>query len=157
MPTICTTVISSFRQDVEGHWIANLACGHSQHVRNRPPWEQRPWVTSEAGRAEKIGTQIDCPRCEMPVLPPDAREYKRTATFTEATIPSGLLRDHRTKDGTWARIVVEAGRLRYGIEPPRRTFVLTPEYPGIAPPMILHQVDPLGAVSFHVEFLRIEP
>ena len=109
---------------------------------------------SEAERAAKIGERMECPLCEMPALPPDARSYKRTATFDENTVPAGLLRDHRTKTGAWARIVVEAGALEYQIEPPARLFVLAPGSPGIAPPTVRHVVRPLGQVRFYVEFLH---
>ena len=47
-----------------GAWIAELECGHTQHVRHEPPFRDRPWVRSEAGRAQSIGVPIDCPRCE---------------------------------------------------------------------------------------------
>lgn len=91
-------------------------------------------------------------------LPADLASYKRTPTFTETTIPAGLLHDHSTKDGTWGLIHVEEGRLRYVVTDPRRQrseLVLTPDSaPGIVEPTILHHVEPLGAVRFHVEFLR---
>lgn len=57
--------IVGFRQDVEGHWIADLACGHSQHMRHRPPFIERAWVVTEAGRAAKFGTRIECRLCGM--------------------------------------------------------------------------------------------
>jgi len=47
-----------------GDWVAELACGHSQHMRHRPPWMERPWVAIEAQRAAKIGSPIDCPLCD---------------------------------------------------------------------------------------------
>jgi len=25
-------------------WVADLACGHTQHVRHDPPWQNRTWV-----------------------------------------------------------------------------------------------------------------
>lgn len=149
----CTTVIAGFHQDHDGDWVADLACGHSQHVRHRPPWQNRPWVDSEAGRAGKLGAAIDCPACEMPRLPLDARERRRTAAFTEVTIPPGLLQAHRTKTGVWARIVVEAGALAYTLDNPQRTFVLTPECVGVVPPEAPHHVRALGLVRFHVVFL----
>ena len=37
-----------FHQDEQGDWVAELECGHGQHVRHRSPWELRPWVLSEA-------------------------------------------------------------------------------------------------------------
>jgi tellurite resistance-related uncharacterized protein len=58
-----------------------------------------------------------------------------------------------TKAGVWARIVVEAGQLEYTIEEGRRTFVLTPESAGVAPPQAPHHVRPLGSVRFYVVFL----
>jgi tellurite methyltransferase len=151
---MCTTTITGFHQDANGDWVAALACGHSQHMRHRPPWQSRPWVASDAGRAAKLGASIECAACQMPELPAQVREYKRTGTFTEETVPGGLLRDHRTKPGVWAKIVVEAGRLAYTLESPRRTFMLTPECPGVAPPAEPHHVEPAGPVRFHVEFLR---
>jgi len=152
---MCTTLISGFHKDAQGEWVAELACGHSQHVRHQPPFQNRPWVTSEAGRAAKLGASIECPLCQMPELPAGlAAAYKRTATFTEGTVPVGLLRDHRTKPGVWAKIVVEVGRLEYTLDSPQRTFMLTPESPGVAPPIAPHHVTLVGPVQFHVEFLR---
>jgi Protein of unknown function (DUF3565) len=52
-----------FRQDEEGHWVANLECGHSQHVRHDPPWQNRPWVTTAEGRAKFIGVELQCLDC----------------------------------------------------------------------------------------------
>ncbi|GGD55522.1 DUF1971 domain-containing protein [Erythrobacter arachoides] len=84
--------------------------------------------------------------------------YKRTATFTDSTVPAGLLADHSTKGGIWGLIQVEEGKLRYLVTDPRRVStneVLTPDSaPGIVEPTILHRVEPIGAVKFHVEFLR---
>lgn len=39
-------------------------------------------------------------------LPPGAQAYKRTPVFTQDTVPAGLLRDHVTREGTWALIHV---------------------------------------------------
>jgi tellurite resistance-related uncharacterized protein len=91
--------------------------------------------------------------------PPEGlRSYKRTASFTEESIPENLLKDHSTKEGTWGLIHVEQGKLRYLVTDERRTpteLILTPEgQPGLVEPTILHRVEPLGPVRFHVEFLR---
>jgi tellurite resistance-related uncharacterized protein len=94
----------------------------------------------------------------MTALPAAARPYARTAEFTEATIPAGLLKAHTTKPGSWGLIHVLEGRLAYRIRDPRRTAcesVLSPEAPpGVVEPTVLHEVEPLGAVRFYVEFLR---
>jgi len=53
------------RLDEENHWVAELACGHGQHVRHDPPWQNRPWVMTEQGRKEKLGVLLDCKKCEI--------------------------------------------------------------------------------------------
>jgi hypothetical protein len=66
-----TTAISGFHQDAAGDWVAELACGHTQHMRHRPPWQNRPWVMTEAGRAAKVGAPIACPQCGTHRSPAD--------------------------------------------------------------------------------------
>jgi uncharacterized protein DUF3565 len=64
---LVTRRIVSFRQDELGHWIAELECGHTQHVRHDPPWQVREWVKTEAGRAAHVGTELKCTKCsEVP-------------------------------------------------------------------------------------------
>ncbi|HEY3746088.1 MAG TPA: DUF3565 domain-containing protein, partial [Gemmatimonadaceae bacterium] len=50
-------------------WVADLACGHSQHVRHDPPWQNRPWVTNPEAREKFIGTSLDCVECGRMVCP----------------------------------------------------------------------------------------
>ena len=94
----------------------------------------------------------------MKALPDGLGVTRRTPTFTEQTIPSGLLRSHRTKPDVWGRIVVAEGRLRYTIlEPSREEYVLSPGAPGIIEPEMSHEVAADGPVRFWVEFLRRPP
>jgi Protein of unknown function (DUF3565) len=58
--------ITGFRQDDAHLWIAELECGHGQHVRHNPPWEIRPWVVAEGTRTAMIGTTLSCPICRAP-------------------------------------------------------------------------------------------
>ena len=44
--------------------MAELDCGHGQHVRHDPPWQVRSWVTTAEGRSRFIGTTLDCVKCE---------------------------------------------------------------------------------------------
>jgi hypothetical protein len=44
--------------------VAELQCGHGQHVRHKPPWTERPWVKTAEGRGGWIGSELDCPQCE---------------------------------------------------------------------------------------------
>lgn len=57
-------VIVAFEQDEVGDWVAVLECGHRQHVRHRPPWQERPWVLTAEGRRELIGSPLRCRDCE---------------------------------------------------------------------------------------------
>lgn len=94
----------------------------------------------------------------MTQIPEGAEPYKRTPTFTEATVPAALLNDHSTKEGVWGLINVEEGKLRYVVTDPRRLgkeTVLSPGgSSGVVEPAILHRVELLGTVRFHVEFYR---
>jgi hypothetical protein len=56
--------IIGFHQDEIQHWVADLACGHTQHVRHDPPWQERPWVITEQGRQQKMGYELDCVDCD---------------------------------------------------------------------------------------------
>lgn len=58
--------ITGFHQDEQKHWVAELECGHRQHVRHNPPWEVRPWVQTEDGRAKMLGTTLRCMICRSP-------------------------------------------------------------------------------------------
>ena len=55
--------IIGFHLDEEQHWVADLECGHGQHVRHTPPWQNRPWVMTEQGRKEKLGVKLNCKKC----------------------------------------------------------------------------------------------
>jgi hypothetical protein len=62
--------IVGFHADEVGDWVAELSCGHAQHVRHRPPFWPRVWVTTPEGRAEHLGSTLDCPLCDRGE-PPD--------------------------------------------------------------------------------------
>jgi tellurite resistance-related uncharacterized protein len=141
-----------FTTDADGHWVALLSCGHRQHVRHAPPLVERPWVTTEEGRRGRLGQTLNCVRCDAFEIPDGFTPYKRTDDFTETTIPAGLRKDHTTKMGVWARIVVTDGRLRYSVL--GRTIDVTADAPAIVLPEVPHHVESVGTVTFHVEFLR---
>lgn len=56
--------IVDFHQDEEGHWVAELECGHGQHVRHNPPWLTRPWVITPQGRHSRLGVILECKKCD---------------------------------------------------------------------------------------------
>jgi hypothetical protein len=56
--------IFGYHQDELGDWVAELACGHQQHVRHQPPWQLRPWAVDEEGRQGRLGTPLECRLCD---------------------------------------------------------------------------------------------
>jgi hypothetical protein len=56
--------IVGFCQDEQQHWVAMLACGHTQHVRHDPPWTLREWVTTKDGRTSRLGSMLLCKLCD---------------------------------------------------------------------------------------------
>ncbi|NOT22314.1 MAG: DUF3565 domain-containing protein [Nitrospiraceae bacterium] len=56
--------IVGFHQDEHGDWVADLQCGHGQHVRHQPPMTNRPWVLTEEGRKPHIGETLNCKKCD---------------------------------------------------------------------------------------------
>ncbi|WP_198673599.1 DUF3565 domain-containing protein [Algibacillus agarilyticus] len=56
--------IIGFHQDEIEDWVAELACGHNQHVRHQPPFINREWVITPAGRKSKLGLKLNCKKCE---------------------------------------------------------------------------------------------
>lgn len=145
--------MKGFLQDQEGHWVVQLSCGHRQHVRHRPPFELRPWVLTAEGREERLGQSLDCGACDRSELPEGFATYKRTATFSEDSIPAGLLREHSTKAGVWARIIVEQGQLQLREESkPGACRLLCAGEAALLAPEVKHHVEPAGTVRFHVEF-----
>ncbi|QCI14619.1 DUF3565 domain-containing protein [Pseudomonas putida] len=55
--------IEGFHQDQDGHWVVDLSCGHTQHLRHQPPWQARPWVLDAEQRAQRIGQPFACGWC----------------------------------------------------------------------------------------------
>ena len=55
--------IVGFHRDAEQQWVAELECGHTQHVRHNPPWRVREWVLSESGRRDFLDSELGCVRC----------------------------------------------------------------------------------------------
>lgn len=146
--------IRGFHRDAEDHWVADLDCGHGRHVRHHPPLSERPWVQSEAGRRERLGAPLDCVRCDRRELPEGLVTLRRTPVFDETSVPAGLRRRHTTRTGTWARIHVLEGRLRYRLHAPfHREEILRPGAPGVVLPEVEHDLEPDGPVAFRVELL----
>jgi tellurite methyltransferase len=142
-------------------------------------------VLDAAERAARVGSPLDCPLCDRAELPDGLRVVRTTKKWDERnipttprqerTMPAALRRDHRVAAGTWGRLRVEEGRLRFttaavptidvpaidvptidvpAIDVPAIDAVVAAGQVQPIPPEVPHRVEPLGAVRFAVEFLR---
>ena len=57
--------ITGYHKDDENDWVAELQCGHFQHIRHKPPFINRPWVIKEAGRIAMLGHKLKCKKCDL--------------------------------------------------------------------------------------------
>src|SRR5690606_1996844 len=57
------TRLLGFHQDEDGHWVADLSCGHTQHLRHQPPWQNRAWVLDQLERQRHLGQPFTCGWC----------------------------------------------------------------------------------------------
>ena len=147
--------IAGFHVDEEGHWVARLSCCHKQHVRHQPPFVLRPWTQSLEGREAMLGHRLECPLCDAREFPDGMQVYKKTAEFTERSMPTGLSGQHATRPGIWGVITVVQGTLRYLIEPPYTCEQLVRAgQTAIVVPEMRHRIAPEEEVRFYVEYYR---
>jgi len=147
-------IITDFKLDGQGDWTAILSCGHPQHTRHRPPFENRSWVLSQDGRNSKIGEILNCVRCDDFEIPSDFVRFKVTPEFSEDTMPEGLKNNHQTGSGIWGKIVVLEGALIYQIKSKNINDELSPDRPGIIVPELSHSIEPRGPLRFFIEFYK---
>ena len=69
--------IVGYHQDDRQDWVAELECGHNQHVRHNPPWLNRAWVVEPEGRRRYLGMRLNCTLCDAETVlhcaPPSGR------------------------------------------------------------------------------------
>ena len=139
----------------EGVWVAELSCLHRQHVRHRPPFQDRPWVLEPAGRQARIGTEIECPLCDRPELPDGLARLRRAGPWDQDTLPGALLGTHRTPEGRWGRLRVLDGSVDFQLvgdgTPARPAVHLGPGSEQLIPPEAPHRLVLVGAVRFELE------
>lgn len=147
--------IAGYSRDEAGDWVAHLTCGHRQHVRHDPPFAQRQWVLSAAGRGGMLGTALDCPPCERGEPPAGLVLARTSAEWDAESMPPGLRGEHRLAAATWGRLVVRDGSLRLVFA--TREAVVEDGAPAWIPPDTPHGVQLSGPVRFAVEFHRAPP
>jgi hypothetical protein len=146
--------IIGFHQDTEGDWVADLACLHRQHVRHRPPFQERPWVLTAQGRAARVGTDLDCPLCDRAELPDDLHLTRRAGPFTETSLPAALRRPHQIAEGIWGSLRMIQGRVGFDLNtvPPISRRLVTGDSQAI-PPSVPHQLSVEGPFELAIDFL----
>jgi tellurite resistance-related uncharacterized protein len=150
-------LITGYHLDEVGDWVAELSCGHGQHVRHHPPFQLREWVLDAEVRARRFGTPLDCPRCDRAELPEGLEFVRSSPEWDEHTMPAGLRKAHRLAAGTWGRISVHDGELHFVAQTePALDVVLKAGSSHAIPPQVHHEVEPLGPVRFSIDFLSVE-
>ena len=84
-----------FHQDEAGHWVAELSCGHTQHLRHQPPWQNRHWVTDARQRQQRIGQPFACGWCQAELegradKAPTTKNLPRVCCASESLVESSL-------------------------------------------------------------------
>ena len=146
--------ITGFHQDEAGGWVAELSCLHGQHIRHSPPFQNRPWVLTDAGREQHTGTDIDCPLCDRAELPSGLEVTRTAGPFDQDTIPAGLRRDHVVGEGRWGWLRVVEGSVGFEMAtvPPIERRLHAGDSQAL-PPGVAHNLVVEGPAVVAVDFL----
>ena len=140
--------IIGFHIDDEDDWVADLACGHTQHVRHNPPWTNRPWVLKEETRKPFLGTHLDCLKCNMPKMP--ANVY--LVGSVECLDQQSLVEQYagmQCNDKGWIQIIVTEGELVYQLVTDKLTgYVIDADLSAVVAPDSKFFLKPKGDVLF---------
>ncbi|MBT5872795.1 MAG: DUF3565 domain-containing protein [Candidatus Latescibacteria bacterium] len=82
--------IIGYHRDEREDWVAELSCGHGSHVRHEPPFADRPWVVTVAGRQSMLGFSLECLKCESSAYEVDAFRWQPISPSDVAKIMSGF-------------------------------------------------------------------
>ena len=147
--------IDGFHTDDHGDWVAELSCLHRQHVRHRPPFQDRAWIETRSGRDGRVGTAIDCPLCDRAEMPEGLEVARTVGPFDAETLPAGLRRDHRLAERTWGRLRVIDGQVRFSMATaPPVSVLLTAGHAQPIPPGLPHALHVGGPLLVEIDFLE---
>jgi tellurite methyltransferase len=146
--------IVRFGQDDHGDWVAHLSCLHRQHIRHQPPFQERPWILTDWGRAARMGSDIDCPLCDRAELPNGLRLARTAGPFDGDSLPAGLLSEHRVAGGTWGvlRILQGSILLSMATDPVVTLRLVAGDRQGL-PPGVPHALTVEGPIRLDIDFL----
>ncbi len=149
--------IVGFHADADGDWVAELSCWHNQHVRHRPPFQERAWVVDPVGRDAHLQSSIECPLCDRAELPEGLTVLERAGPWDEHSLPEALRRSHRTPKQRWGRLQVHSGAVDFQFLPDNAPggpllHLLEGSHQAI-PPHLSHRVLLIGPTRVELEFL----
>lgn len=89
-------------------------------------------------------------------MPEGLEAYRSIGPFDENSLPAGLLREHRLREGTWARLMVLSGTIEFvwdDHDVARSTTVLAAGETITVPPQVPHHIETSeGPFSIEIEF-----
>lgn len=128
-------VLSYHRGEHHAVWVATLDCFHSLDIE----------------QAQPSCIEMMCSKCAALQFPEGLTESGRTAEFTAATVPTGLLNHHNTKAGTWGQLHVLDGCVSYHPDGSSARDIQAGEHANI-PPALPHSIRPDDMARFYVAF-----
>lgn len=135
--------VTGFHRE-DGTWFAELDCGHDVRVAD--------------GDERRVGSKLACRACDEPALPARVALTSVAHEWSEESMPAALRRPHRLHAGSWGRLRVDSGRIRFtaATSPPLDTVVEAGASQAI-PPGVDHDLESLGPVRFVVELFAVRP
>lgn len=88
-------------------------------------------------------------------IPATAVRYKTVGPFDLDSLPDGLEREHRLKEGTWGSLTILAGQIAFVWDDEQGGEVVV-ETPAtiVIPPEVPHHLRPSGPVLLEIGFHR---
>ena len=149
--------IVAFGQDEAGDWVVGLSCLHRQHVRHRPPFDERAWVLDPTERDARIGSDVDCPLCDRGELPGELRLARSAGPFDQSRMPPGLLRSHRVPAGLWGVVRIHSGRVGLCLPTGSAALSIEAGRDAALPPEVPHKLVLAGPVELSIDLLEADP
>lgn len=98
------------------------------------------------------GSEVSIRAKELPV---DSTRYWQSGEFDQRSLPAGLTREHRLKEGTWGLLTLLSGTIGFNWDDSEGGRVkLTAPARIVIPPTVPHHVNVGGPFTLEIEFYR---
>jgi tellurite resistance-related uncharacterized protein len=88
-------------------------------------------------------------------LPVDSIRYWQSGQFDQRSLPAGLTREHRLKEGTWGLLTLMSGTIDFSWDDSQGgTVLLSAPARMVIPPTVPHHVAGSGPFTLEIEFYR---